>query len=847
MIRRSLPRAAAALVLSGALLAASLPASAAPDERERDARQPRGHVPTGRVVMRFEPSATPVQRDLALTRAGVPRARLALRARDRAVVLPAPGESASAAAVRLAAQPGIRYAAPEGRVTAAGAMVPPNDARYPGQALYLGPVGANPHSIDMQPAWDRAFNGASHTLVPGRAGVKIAIIDSGVNMSFLETTGEYVPVWDYVEHDAITDDDHGHGTRVASVLRAQTANGFHVAGALHASPNSVLVYKVLRGDGQGDTDDALDAIMDAADRGAKVINCSFGEHLTDEWGVDVPGLRAAYTDTVRYAASKGAVVVGAAGNYRSPTSPPALGWALAPGAIPGAICVGAIDPATGALASFSNFGPGDEVDLVAAGIGVWTVDKWGSSSKGDGTSYATPLVSGSLALLWSLASGLPSSTAVSYLLQSGSNHPSKETTSGFGIPRVWNAYQSMIAGVAEQPAVTISPGTPAGRSVTLAWSAAAGKQVQYTYGELGGPTYHTTATSARIVLEDEGARTLWVRSFATDRWSHQSTVSAVVTVPPDGLGALDATRLAGLTRYQTVIEVSRSQFATGAPAVVIASGRNWPDALAAAPLAAAVRGPLLLTDPLSLTIDTRNEIWRLRPSRIFIVGGTAAVDADVRLQLDSLNSTDTVTRLSGADRYETARRIAERLAIEQGDSIPGRRAFVCSGLNYPDALSGAAAAAAAGQPILLTPPTVLSPHTARAISALDITDTVVLGGTSAVSDGVKALLPSPGRIAGTDRYATSRAVADWAFRTGLLDPSSIGVARGDTYPDALAAGGRMSALGGPILLVPTSVDAPLDSWLDARGPSVRGVWVFGGTSAVSLGLENRIRLGLRGQ
>lgn len=847
-------RAVLAAVLAASLLWAQVPTGAAARPAERAAR--RAHSPTGRVVMRFEPSAPESVRGAALARAGVAPQRSSRRARDMAVVLPAPGESPARTAVRLMSQPGVLYAAPEGRVAAAGAMVPPDDTRYADQRGYLGPVGTYPYSIDLEPAWDRAFNGPDHRMVEGRSGVRIAIVDSGVTMAYLESTGEYTSVWDYVERDSVADDDNGHGTAVASIMRAQTANAYGIAGVLHTSANQILVYKVLAGNGEGETANALAAIMDAADRGAKVINCSLGEPLYDEFGVEVPGLRAAYTDAVRYAGSRGAVVVAAAGNYYGSTAdpwgnpiPPEWWFTLAPAAVDPAIAVGSIDPATGLRSPFSNFGgdSGNEIDLVAAGERVWSLRKTGAAQQGDGTSYATPMVSASLAFLWSLASQVPSATVTSYLLHNASSYPSKLTTSGYGMPRVWSSYQDMIATLPEQASVSLAASAPAGRETTLSWTAADGTGVSYEYGEVGGPVYATSGTTARLVLSAEGTRTVYVRSFATDRWSRQTSVTATVTVGADGLGPLDAARLAGSTRYRTAVSISRSRFPTGAPAVVVASGRNWPDALAAAPLAAAVGGPLLLTDPASLTHDTRSEIWRLRPSRIFIAGGTAAVDTDVRLQLDSLQAGDTVTRIAGSDRYQTAALIASRVASESGGSVPGGRAFVCSGAGYADALSGAAVASFTRQPILLTPPSALSGHTASAISSLSITDTVVLGGTAAVSAGVLAQLPSPDRVFGATRYDTSRALAEWARTHAGLSLAQVGIARGDNYPDALGAGVWMAGAGGPLVLVPQSMDSPLRSWLAARGTAVGSVTFFGGPAAVSYGSENSIRLGLRGQ
>ncbi|TLM65663.1 MAG: hypothetical protein FDZ70_10950, partial [Actinobacteria bacterium] len=253
-----------------------------------------------------------------------------------------------------------------------------------------------------------------------------------------------------------------------------------------------------------------------------------------------------------------------------------------------------------------------------------------------------------------------------------------------------------------------------------------------------------------------------------------------------------------------------------------------------------------LTDPSSLTIATRDEIARLAPDRIYVVGGTAAVSTAVRNQLDALRYGDTVARLAGADRYATAAAVADELAAESG-GVPGSRAFVCSGAGYADALSAAAAAAAAGQPVLLTAPTALSAPTAAAITDLGITSSVVVGGIAAVSDTALAALPGPERVAGADRYATSRAVADWATGGGVLAFDAIGCARGDSFPDALAAGPFMGTAGGPIVLLPSASDAPLTGWLAMHGPETGAVTFFGGPSAVTYGLENDVRLALRGQ
>lgn len=842
---RARARAFCAVLVATALVSPAATATATGSGSQR--ARAGGHVPTGRVVMRFETGAPPAVRSRALGRAGVPADRVRHRGHDLAVVTPGPGETPAEAARRLAGQPGVSYAAPEGRVRALDVAVPPGDPAYTGadgQAAYLGPGGTYTYSVNLEPAWDRAFNETSHTLVPGRAGVTMAIIDSGVSMPYAESTGEFVPVWDFIGWDADTSDVNGHGTRVASILRAKADNATGIAGVLHSSGNRVLVYRVLDGSGYGETADFLDAIYDAADRGARVINCSLGESLYDGYGVEVPGLRDSYEHAVAYARARGAVIVAAAGNEDVRVTP----WTFtyAPACVDAAVAVGSVSPLDGTLSSFSNYGEYYEIDLVAGGEGIWSVNKAGTSVTGNGTSYATPVVAGSLALLMSVAPSADPTTAVDALMRSCQGYPVKDAQTGYGLPDVDEAYADLVTRLPEQPAVTLTAATPDGRAVTLSWSAAEGQGVSYLYGEAGGPAYATGGTSARVVLSDEGTRTLWLRSYATDRWSHQETLTAETLVPTDGLGPLTAARLEGATRYDTAAAISRDSFPASAPAVVLASGANWPDALAAAPLAAVTGGPLLLTDPSALSIQARDEILRLAPSRIFVIGGTAAVAAAVTSRLETLQAGDDVTRIAGADRYATAASVAEQIAAEQG-GVPARRAFVCSGANFADALSGAAAAGAAGQPMLLTPQDRLASPTADAIAALGITDTVVLGGTGAVSDDVYVLLPSPERVAGIDRYATSRGIADRMVGEGTLSFGDIGISRGDLFPDALAAGAYMAAGGGPLLLAPTALDAAGAAWLASRGPQVAHLTAFGGPAAVSYGLENSVRMALRGQ
>ena len=94
-------------------------------------------------------------------------------------------------------------------------------------------------------------------------------------------------------------------------------------------------------------------------------------------------------------------------------------------------------------------------------------------------------------------------------------------------------------------------------------------------------------------------------------------------------------RISGANRYSTSAAVSKAAFPNGADEVFVVSGMGFPDALSAGPLAAG-RGPLLLTDPKKLPPSTVEEIKRLKPKKITVVGGPTAVSDSVVAELEML-------------------------------------------------------------------------------------------------------------------------------------------------------------------------------------------------------------------
>ncbi|MDP3984497.1 MAG: cell wall-binding repeat-containing protein [Acidimicrobiia bacterium] len=200
-----------------------------------------------------------------------------------------------------------------------------------------------------------------------------------------------------------------------------------------------------------------------------------------------------------------------------------------------------------------------------------------------------------------------------------------------------------------------------------------------------------------------------------------------------GAYASTVTRLAGANRYATAVEISQYGYAGTADTVIVATGGGFADALAGGPAAVAFGGPVLLTDPNTLPGIVAAEIARLSPSRIVVVGGTAAVSASV---FDALKAIQANTvRLSGSNRYGTAVEISQ-------DAFAGgsTRVYVATGLNFPDALAGAAAAGWYGAPVLLVPGTSVPASVSAEITRLGASEIIVLGGTGVVSLQVEGSL-----------------------------------------------------------------------------------------------------------
>jgi putative cell wall-binding protein len=305
-------------------------------------------------------------------------------------------------------------------------------------------------------------------------------------------------------------------------------------------------------------------------------------------------------------------------------------------------------------------------------------------------------------------------------------------------------------------------------------------------------------------------------------------LTAVVLATGTASAAPTVTRYQGVDRYATSAAIAAANYSPGVVAAYVATGRNFPDALAGGAAAARDGGPLLLVEPAAIPGPVAAELQQIHPGRIVVLGGPTVVSDGVVSALQAYTS-GTVTRVAGADRYQTAASLAAGFPV-------GSPVYLATGANFPDALAATAAVAAQHAAILLTDPAQLSSATAQALDALKPSSITIVGSTTAVSATVASQLmaysTSVTRISGPDRYATAAAIAASAF------PSATGIfiAAGGGFADALTGGPVAGTLGEPPLLAaPTCL--PDATAAEVAGLQPDTVTLLGGAATLGAGVE----------
>lgn len=190
-------------------------------------------------------------------------------------------------------------------------------------------------------------------------------------------------------------------------------------------------------------------------------------------------------------------------------------------------------------------------------------------------------------------------------------------------------------------------------------------------------------------------------------------------------------RYGGTDRYATALQIAQS-FGTTSH-VIAATGANFADALSAGPLGAAENAPIVLSQDTALDPATPAFVRSHTAVEAF---GAQAVTAVRRAGIAG----HTVTPLAGSDRYVTSSMVAHEVSLALGHAPTG--VGVADGLTFPDALTGGAYAAIAGEPLLLTAPQTLPAVVGGELSAMApyLTAVTVFGGPAAVSPTVESAI-----------------------------------------------------------------------------------------------------------
>lgn len=845
---RALTTALAAVVL---LLASVAPASAG----EIASTEPIATTPAtpevvpGEVVVKWR---DPAAGDNAAAARGL-RVQSELSESDPASpeVVSTQGRPVDQVIAELRADPAVAYAEPNYVVRLAAsdvatAAVTVNDPK-------TGPQ----YSLDrmrVRDAWSLS-TGSTRT---------VAVLDTGIDKGHPDFAGRIVAGYDFVNNDSNAADDNGHGTWVSGIIAANANDGFGIAGI--SWRDRIMPVKIMNAAGTGDTADLTAGIIWAADRGAKVINMSVGGFPYSTY----------VHDAVRYAWSKGAVLVGAAGNN-------AVEGPFFPASYPEVVSVSATQ-VDDEFSFWSNYGA--DVDVSAPGSSILTTNcavckPIEQDLSGDnrftyisGTSFAAPNVSGVVALIMARYPTMTNAQVVDRLKTTVDDLGYRGWDNRYGLGRV-NALRAVggspapvthgggdgaegnntLAAARALAFGTVRPNIyPAGDVDVFAVDAPRAGRIDISVGAVLDPRSWPWSRSAQPmdpvlnVYRADGTHVITVDAAdpgATDRASVQMSGSGRLLVrinnyTPNGsrtaypLTTAFVDNVAPAARIESPLpNATRVSFDGAAVSVSFSE-----------PVANVTASTFQLRDgtalvPATVTYDSTARRAVLRPSvalrgertyRATLGTGIRDVVGNALAATSwSFTTGKAAPRLAGPDRYATAAVVS---AARYPAGVPV--AYVATGAAFPDALVAAPAARIGGGPLLLVGPTHVPSATAAELSRLRPGRIVVLGSSGAVSDGVLSALRgytagTVTRQAGADRYATAAVLSQTTFPGGA---DLVFVATGADYPDALAAGAEAAAAGAPVLLVKQGeIPAATRAELSRLGPS--RIVVMGSAGVVS--------------
>lgn len=278
-------------------------------------------------------------------------------------------------------------------------------------------------------------------------------------------------------------------------------------------------------------------------------------------------------------------------------------------------------------------------------------------------------------------------------------------------------------------------------------------------------------------------------------------MSSFTPVLAEEQNKINVDTIKGVDRYKTSARISQQTFPNHIKTVVLASGENFADSLVAGSLANKENAPVLLTQKEKLPQVIKDEITRLKPEEVIIVGGEKSVN---------IKGLKNVKRLAGKNRFETSVEVYKHVN-------PNGKVALASGLTFADALCATPLSTKENLPIILTDGHNLPKGITKDKVAL------IFGGEKSVN--IKGL-ENARRLAGADRYETALIIAK---EFGNLEKFVL--ADGRNYPDALSVGPLAHKNNQPILLTDPSHTEFIKQIV--RDNNTKEITVVGGEQSIS--------------
>ena len=363
---------------------------------------------------------------------------------------------------------------------------------------------------------------------------------------------------------------------------------------------------------------------------------------------------------------------------------------------------------------------------------------------------------------------------------------------------------------------------------------------------------------------EDGERTYTAAATFADGKTYTDTKTEVIPATGETIEAWTWTRIAGSTRYATMAAITAEAYQGDAAGtlkkLIVASGENFPDALAGSALAGIYGCPIILTNKNKLTAQAKKEIQRLASAdgcSVLILGGEGALTKEVENAIKAIGNNLTVERVAGANRAKTAIAVYQKGLSEANGFKNSDTVIITTGYNYADALSISPYAYASKTPVLLANDKgALTSDVKSLLSNAGFKKAVILGGNLAVSEETEAYLKEKGmtvlRLQGSTRYKTSAAIIKWslgfnekaAFQPSLkLTNEGMGVATGENFADALASVSLLGKTKSVLLLVNTdpknaTTKANVDALIKPYAKEMSKGYIFGGELAVKKEIED---------